>query len=97
MNQWPIKIAQYLEIDKHFNGIFGSLPNSYHKADVITRALNNSHANLEQSIIVGDTKFDIIGGKSVGIATLGVLWGFGNKKELTTMRQILSQIRPRKF
>ena len=77
------KMAQYLEIDKHFNGIFGSLPNSYHKADVITRALNNSHANLKQSIIVGDTKFDMIGGKSVGIATLGVLWGFGNKKELT--------------
>lgn len=25
----------------------------------------------------------MIGGKSVGIATLGVLWGFGNKKELT--------------
>ena len=77
------KMAQYLEIDKHFNGIFGSLPNSYHKADVITRALNNSHANLKQSIIVGDTKFDMIGGKSVGIATLGVLCGFGNKKELT--------------
>ncbi len=74
------KMAQYLEIDKHFSSIFGSLPNSYHKADVITRALNNSHANLEQSIIVGDTKFDIIGGKSSQIATLEVLWGFGARK-----------------
>ena len=76
------KMAQYLKIDKHFNGIFGSLPNSYHKADVLTRALNYSHANLNQSVIVGDTKFDMIGGKSVGMNTLGVLWGFGYRDEL---------------
>ena len=77
------KMAQYLKIDKYFNGIFGSLPNSYYKADVLARALNHSHATLEQSVIVGDTKFDMIGGKSVGINTLGVLWGFGKQDELT--------------
>ncbi|MGT2763366.1 HAD hydrolase-like protein [Streptococcus intermedius] len=77
------KMAQYLKIDKYFNGIFGSLPNSYYKADVLARALNHSHATLEQSVIIGDTKFDMIGGKSVGINTLGVLWGFGKQDELT--------------
>ena len=39
-------------------------------------------ANPEETIIIGDTKFDIIGGKEVGISTLGVLWGFGSQKEL---------------
>ena len=40
------------------------------------------YANPEETIIIGDTKFDMIGGKEVGISTLGVLWGFGSQKEL---------------
>ena len=63
-----------LAISEQFDDIFGSLPDSFHKADVLRRAL--------RTIIIGDTKFDIIGGKEVGISTLGVLWGFGSQKEL---------------
>jgi len=32
--------------------------------------------------MVGDRKFDILGAKAVGIATIGVLYGFGNREEL---------------
>ena len=71
-----------LAISEQFDDIFGSLPDSFHKADVLRRALRTLDANPEETIIIGDTKFDIIGGKEVGISTLGVLWGFGNQKEL---------------
>ena len=71
-----------LAISEQFDDIFGSLPDSFHKADVLRRALQTLDANPEETIIIGDTKFDIIGGKEVGISTLGVLWGFGSKEEL---------------
>ena len=71
-----------LAISDQFDDIFGSLPDSFHKADVLRRALQTLDANPEETIIIGDTKFDIIGGKEVGISTLGVLWGFGSQKEL---------------
>jgi len=67
---------------QQFDDIFGSLPDSFHKADVLRRALQTLDANPEETIIIGDTKFDIIGGKEVGISTLGVLWGFGSQREL---------------
>lgn len=36
----------------------------------------------DQSVIVGDTKFDLIGGKTVGIKTIAVTWGFGKNETL---------------
>ncbi len=33
-------------------------------------------------VIVGDTKFDLIGGKTVGIKTIAVTWGFGTNETL---------------
>lgn len=32
--------------------------------------------------MVGDTKFDLIGGKTVGIKTIAVTWGFGTNETL---------------
>ena len=31
---------------------------------------------------IGDTKFDLIGGQTVGIKTMAVTWGFGDLEEL---------------
>ncbi|MEW4354836.1 HAD-IA family hydrolase [Streptococcus pneumoniae] len=76
------KMLSYLDIDYYFTGIYGALPDSYHKADVIKRAILENHLSLDECAIIGDTKFDIIGGKKVGIQTLGVLWGFGTKEDL---------------
>lgn len=33
-------------------------------------------------MIIGDTKFDLIGGQTVGIKTMAVTWGFGDLDEL---------------
>ena len=76
------KMLEYLNIKTYFNSIFGALPDSYHKADVLKRAIKESKAKLNEAIIIGDTSFDMIGGKQVGIATLGVVWGFGKNEDL---------------
>ena len=46
------------------------------------RAITENNANKDSSVIVGDTKFDLIGGKTVGIKTIAVIPGFGTNETL---------------
>lgn len=76
------KMLDFLNINHYFHCIFGALPDSYHKADVLNRALLTCQADLQTSVIIGDTSFDMVGGKTVDISCIGVTWGFGNPEEL---------------
>ena len=38
--------------------------------------------SLENVVMVGDTKFDVLGAKEHGIATVGVAWGYGTREEM---------------
>ncbi len=54
------------------------------KEAVIRYALEkNSVTDLDNVVMVGDRKYDILGAKAVGIASIGVLYGFGSEEELT--------------
>lgn len=70
------------KLDSYFDGIYGALPNRYHKADVIRACLREENLEKSSAIIIGDTAFDMIGGKKAGISRLGVTWGFGRKVDL---------------
>ncbi len=39
--------------------------------------------NAKDSIMVGDTAFDVLGAAAHGIPTIGVTWGYGTTEELT--------------
>ena len=56
-----LEIAHSLGISDCFEGIYGSIPGSMHKADIIQRVLVDHQIPKEEACIVGDTKFDIIG------------------------------------
>ncbi len=77
-----LEMCQHLGITEYFEGIYGSTPTAFHKADVLHRAITENQAPKDQSVIVGDTKFDLIGGKTVGIKTIAVTWGFGANETL---------------
>ena len=47
-----------------------------HKADVITY-LRQLVGDTGETIMVGDTEFDVIGAAAHGIPTVGVSWGYG--------------------
>lgn len=47
-----------------------------HKADVITYLLGMT-GDVGQTLMVGDTAFDVIGAAAHGIPTIGVAWGYG--------------------
>ena len=76
------KMTKNLRINHFFEGIYGSSPETPHKADVIRHALKTHQLAPEQVIIIGDTKFDMIGAQETGLKKLAVTWGFGENADL---------------
>lgn len=56
------------------------------KADVIKYVMEKLDASPDDCVMIGDRKHDIIGGKKLGILTVGVLWGYGDREELEDSR-----------
>ena len=77
-----VDMTSYFGIDRFFDGIYGSSPQALHKADVIRQALTTHNLEPETVVIIGDTKFHMIGAQETGIKKLAVTWGFGDDKEL---------------
>ena len=75
-------MTKNLGIYHFFDGIYGSSPEAPHKADVIRQALQTHQLTPEQAIIIGDTKFDMLGAQETGIQKLAVTWGFGEQADL---------------
>ena len=75
-------MTKNLGIYHFFDGIYGSSPEAPQKADVIRQALQAHQLAPEQAIIIGDTKFDMLGAQETGIQKLAVTWGFGDKADL---------------
>ena len=80
------KIIKNLKIDKYFNYIAGASLETgrSRKEDVIEYLLQREKENLKNNeiIMVGDTKFDIIGANINNMKSIGVLYGFGTREEL---------------
>ena len=52
-----------------------------HKADVITYLLGLT-GDVGQTVMVGDTAFDVLGAAAHGIPTIGVAWGYGKVADM---------------
>lgn len=78
------KILEYFHLDQYFDDICGATFDEKRtkKEEVIRYALEkNRITDLSRVVMVGDRKYDIEGAKLVGIASIGVLYGFGNMEE----------------
>lgn len=79
------QILEHFGLDKYFTFIAGSNLDGTRvkKEEVIKYALQNCNIlDLSKVIMVGDREHDIIGAKRVGITSIGVLFGYGNRYEL---------------
>jgi len=52
------------------------------KADVLRRAMNALHVKPEETVLVGDTKYDVIGAGQCGVKCIGAGWGYAAPGEL---------------
>ena len=79
------QILAYFKIDGYFDFIGGDTLERTRsaKADVIRYVIEqNALTDLGQLLMIGDRKHDIIGAKAVGIASIGVLYGYGDRPEM---------------
>ena len=85
------KIVKALGWDGLFDGVwsFDSIPGvKYRKPDLLARLLDELGVDPADAVMVGDTKGDIDAGKSNGLYTIGVTWGYGTREELSEADEI---------
>ena len=80
------KILEHFEIDKYFCFAAGAEFDGTRsrKDEVIRYALDSvGITSMDRAIMVGDKRHDIIGAKTVGMESIGVLYGYGDFDELS--------------
>lgn len=79
-----LRVLEHFGIKDMFTGVFAARHDLgiYDKNEVLEYAVKKL-GGAPDSVMVGDRYFDIIGGKHVGFDTVGVLYGYGEEKELT--------------
>lgn len=79
-------IMEHYHLADYFTYIAGATMDNktrVKKADVIRYAMQNCEAEDKKKLVmVGDRKHDILGAKEVGIDSVGVLFGYGDREEL---------------
>ncbi len=84
---YSVKILEHFGLSKYFEFIGGSTLDEkgrIHKADVIEYVLENAKIkDKSTAIMIGDRHFDVEGAKKCGLDSVGVLYGYGDRDELT--------------
>ena len=79
------RILNHFGLARYFTHICGvalQAPRGYSKADVIREALAAAGVDdLTTAVMVGDRHHDIDGAKAVGLPSIGVLYGYGDREE----------------
>ena len=77
------KIIEHFGLTKYFKGIYGAELDGTrkNKKDVIAYCLQQERLNVDDCLMVGDRKHDVIGAHLNRIQCVGVLYGYGSKEE----------------
>ena len=78
------RILRHFHLESNFTGIFGATKDGKisTKKQVLEVCLSKLQASEEETVLIGDTKFDVLGAKEAGIDCIGVTYGFGTREEL---------------
>ena len=78
------QIMEHFEISEYFTYIAGATMDGSRilKADIIDYALKTCEVtDLSKVVMVGDREHDVIGAKKIGVDSIGVLFGYGDRAE----------------
>lgn len=81
---FAVEILRHFGLYDYFDIIAGaSMDESRNKkADVISYAISQmKNPDLSRMIMIGDREHDILGAKQIGIDSIGVLYGYGDRAE----------------
>lgn len=85
--QFAKRIMEHFDLAPYFYYIAGASMDEQRseKWDVIRYALDTCGiTDLSHTVMIGDRKHDVIGAQKTGLASIGVLWGYGSIEELQT-------------
>ncbi len=79
------EILEHFDLSRYFTEICGATVDKTRtsKEDVIAYLLSLD-ACRENSVMVGDTAFDVIGAAAHGIPTIGAAWGYGKTEDMVS-------------
>lgn len=80
--QTSVDILEYFDLAKYFDKICGASMDLSRSSKEAVIAYLLGTAPADSLIMVGDTKFDVIGAAAHGIPTIGVSWGYGTVSDL---------------
>lgn len=83
--QFAIQILEHFGILPCFHHVAGALMDESRnkKSEVIAHALTLCGADTASCLMIGDREYDVLGAKEFSIPTVGVLFGYGSREELT--------------
>ena len=76
------RIIEHFGLSRYFDTIVGPGEHIGSEKDMLIRAALPE--TYDEAWMVGDRKFDVEGGRAVGIRTIGVGYGYGDEEELRT-------------
>ena len=78
-------VLEHFGLDKYFDFVAtANDADRQHKIDVLKYALEQGGvADLKSAVMIGDRMYDIEASAEVGLDSIGILYGYGSKEELT--------------
>lgn len=81
--EMSIDILEHFDLAKYFTCICGAtMDRSRSNKEAVIAYLLQRCGGAENAVMVGDTKFDVIGASMHGIPTIGVSWGYGTVEDM---------------
>ncbi len=78
-----VEILEHFDLARYFDRICGAaMDTSRSSKEAVIAYLLEQNGSAENMVMVGDTKYDVIGAKAHGIPTIGVSWGYGEIDEM---------------
>ena len=78
-----MKILEYFDLAKYFHIICGaSMDTSRSSKEKVIAYLLEKTGKDPNTLMVGDTKYDVLGAKEHNIPTVAVSWGYGEVQDL---------------
>lgn len=78
------RIMDRFGLTKYFDGIYGSQLNGTldDKGELIGHVISSASLSSDETLMVGDRMYDILGAKKNGCLSIGVTYGYGSEEEL---------------